>query len=126
MAVRKFRAFVAIPSVSVGRITEQGGSFRLRKGHGSGMMRLVWKSSPPNGGEFRSGKVTDTPVTGSLAVNAGAFPALSAQVWKCIVSVGPMLMRMRKTSTLLALCAIAGYRLLPPCSMVGMWNAAVF
>ncbi len=43
--------------VSVGRITEQAGSFRLRKGQGSGMIRLVWKSSPPNGGELRSGKV---------------------------------------------------------------------
>src|SRR6266567_2926479 len=36
-----------------------------------------------------------------------------------------MLMRMRNTSTLLALCAIAGYRLLPPCSIVGIWNPAV-
>src|ERR1700730_4001648 len=42
-----------------------------------------------------------------------------------MVSVGPMLIRIRKTSTLLALCAIEGYRLFPPCSMVGMWNPAV-
>src|SRR2546427_12862268 len=37
-----------------------------------------------------------------------------------------MLIRIRRTSTLVALCAIEGYRLLPPCSMVGKWNAAVF
>src|ERR1700759_4323125 len=99
---------MAIPFVSVGRMMEHGGSLRLRKGHGSGMIGFVLYVSPPNGGEFRSGKVTDTPVTGSLAVSGGALPALSAQVWKCMVSVGPMLMRMRRTSTLLALWAIAG------------------
>src|SRR6266404_2711093 len=37
-----------------------------------------------------------------------------------------MLIRMRNTSVLVALCAIDGYRLLPPCSMVGKWKAAVF
>src|SRR5438105_9240535 len=126
IALKKFTTFIAIPFVSVGRITEHTGSFRLRNGQGSGMIRLVWKSSPPKGGEFRSGKVTDTAVIGSIAVKGGALPALSDQVWKCIVSVGPMLIRIRKTSTLVALCAIEGYRLLPPCSMVGKWKAAVF
>src|SRR4029077_18148765 len=77
--------------------------------------------SPPNGGELRSGNTS--PFVGS--VRGGALPALSAHVWKCMGSVGPMLMSIRKTSTLLALCAIEGYRLLPPCSMVGMWNPAV-
>jgi len=99
---------MAIPFVSVGRMIEHGGSFRLRNGHGSGMIRLVENSWPPNGGEFRSGNVTDTPVTGSTAVKGGALPALSDQVWKCIVSVGPMLIRIRNTSTLVALCAIEG------------------
>src|ERR1700758_2890444 len=80
MAVRKFTTPMAMPFVSVGRMIEHGGSLRLRNGHGSGMIRLVWKSSPPNGAEFRSGKVTDTPVTGSTAVKGGAFPALSDQV----------------------------------------------
>src|SRR5215469_13184738 len=42
-----------------------------------------------------------------------------------MVSVGPMLIRIRNTSTLVALCAMDGYRLLPPCSMVGMWKPAV-
>src|SRR5438309_8860609 len=42
-----------------------------------------------------------------------------------MVSVGPMLIRIRKTSTLVALCAMDGYRLLPPCSIVGKWKAAV-
>src|SRR5205807_297048 len=108
MAVRKFTTPVAIPFVWVGRMIETTGSFRLRNGHGSGMIRLVRKSSPPNGGEFRSGKVTDTPVTGSTAVKGGALPALSDQVWKCIVSVGPMLIKIRRTSTLVALCAMEG------------------
>jgi hypothetical protein len=32
------------------------------------------------------------------SVSGGALPALSCQVWKCIVSVGPMLRRTRSTS----------------------------
>src|ERR1017187_966777 len=108
ICVKNLTTPMAIPFVSVGRITEHRGSLRLINGHGSGMIRLVWKRSPPNGGEFRSGKVTETLVTGSTAVSGGAFPALSDHVWKCIVSVGPMLMRIVRTSTLVALCAIAG------------------
>src|ERR1035437_8151533 len=108
IAVRKLTTPMAMPFVSVGRMMEHGGSLRLRKGQGSGMIRLVWKSSPPNGEEFKSGNVTEAPVTGSFAVSGGALPALSAQVWKCMVSVGPMLMRMRRTSTLLARWAIDG------------------
>ena len=80
IAVRKLTTAMAIPFVSVGRMIEHTGSLRLRNGHGSGMIRFVWNSSPPNGGEFRSGNVTDTPVTGSTAVRGGALPALSDQV----------------------------------------------
>jgi len=47
----------------------------------------------------------------------GALPALSCQVWKCMISDPPILSSIRRTSRLLALCANAGYRLLPPCSM---------
>src|SRR6516162_10054794 len=108
MAVKKFTTPMAMPFVSVGRIMEQGGSLRLINGHGSGMIRLVENPSPPKGSEFRSGNSTETPVTGSTAVKGGALPALSDQVWKCIVSVGPMLIRIRSTSTLVALCAIEG------------------
>src|SRR5262250_1163693 len=126
MLVRNVRAPMAAPSVFVGRMIETIGRLVSRNGHGSGMIRFVWKSSPPNGGEFRSGNVTETPVTGSTAVRGGALPALSDQVWKCIVSVGPMLIRIRSTSTLVALCAIDGYRLFPPCSIVGKWKPAVF
>ena len=36
-----------------------------------------------------------------------------------------MLIKIRNTSTLLALCAMEGWRLFPPCSMAGMWNPAV-
>src|ERR1041385_7551245 len=109
IAVKKLTTFMAIPSVSVGRIIEQTGSDVLRKWQGSGMIKFVWKFCPPKGGLFRSGKTN--PLVGS--VRGGAFPALSAQVWKCIVSVGPMLIRILRTSTLLARCAIEGYRLLP-------------
>src|ERR1019366_7080977 len=108
IAVRNLITPIAMSFVSVGRITEQRGSLRLMNGQGSGMIRFVWKRGPPNGGEFRLGNVTETPVIGSTAVRGGALPALSAHVWKCIVSVGPMLIRILKTSTLLALCAIAG------------------
>jgi hypothetical protein len=69
------------------------------------MIKFALRSSPA---ELKSGNVTETPVIGSTAVRAGAFPALSDQVWKCIVSVGPMLMRIRSTSTLEALWAIEG------------------
>ena|SRR5205085_7307034 len=80
MFVRNCNAPIATPCVLVGRMIETIGRLRSRNGHGSGMIRFVWKSSPPNGGEFRSGKVTDTPVTGSMAVKRGAFPASSDQV----------------------------------------------
>src|SRR5215475_16155070 len=108
MLVRKLTTPIAIPFVSVGRMIEHTGRLELMNGHGSGMIRLVWKSSPPNGAEFRSGNVVVLPFTGSNAVRGGAFPALSCQVWKCIVSVGPMLIRVRNTSTLFARCAIDG------------------
>lgn len=54
------------------------------------------------------GNLTKTPVTGSTALRGGALPAPSDQVWKCMVSVGPMLIRIRSTSTSVALCASAG------------------
>src|SRR6266478_1225349 len=77
MAVRNFRAPVAAPSVAVGRTIEHAGSFRLRNTVGSGMMRLVWNSSPPSGDEFRSG---NTSIESFGSVKAGALPALSLQV----------------------------------------------
>src|SRR5579862_2020652 len=126
IAVRKLSAPIAAPFVSVGRITDTIGRLRLRNGHGSGIIRLVLNCSPPSGGAFRFGK--NNPLVGSVNGAMGseeALPAMSDQVWKCMVSVGPMLIRIRKTSTSLALCASEGYKLLPPCSMVGMWNAAV-
>jgi len=78
-AVRPLTAPIAAPSVSLGRMIEHTGNFRLRKGHGSGMIRLVWKPSPPNGGLLRLGK-TKLGFMGS--VKDGALPALSCQVWK--------------------------------------------
>src|SRR6267154_6553889 len=105
MSVRNLRAPLAAPSVFVGRMIETMGRLRLRNGHGSGMIKFFLKSSLVTS---RSGNVTDTPVTGSTAVKGGALPTLSDQVWKCMVSVGPMLIRIRSTSTLVALCASDG------------------
>jgi len=65
---------MAAPFVSVGRMMEHTGNIRLRNSQGSGMIRLVWKSSPPKGGLLRSGN-TRLP-----SVRGGALPALSCQV----------------------------------------------
>ena len=71
------------------------------KSHGSGMIRLVWKSSPPKGGELRSGNVT--PVSGSVTPASGwatAFPALSCQTAKWFTSTPPIETTIRSTSRL--------------------------
>jgi len=68
MSVKNLTTPMATPFVSVGRMIETVGSARLRNGHGSGMIRLVVKSSPPNDAEFRSGKVN--PLVGSVRVLA--------------------------------------------------------
>src|SRR5919198_1267907 len=51
---------------------EQTGNLRSRNVVGSGMIRLVWKVCPSNGGELKSGNVS--PFVGS--VSGGAFPRL--------------------------------------------------
>ena len=95
MSVRNLATPIAMPLVSVGRMIDTAGNLRPSQlVVGSGMIRLVWKSSPPNGGLLRSGNTS--PLVGSRS--GGALPALSAQVWKCIVSVGPMLSTTRSTS----------------------------
>jgi hypothetical protein len=77
--------------------------FPVKDGHGSGMIRLVWKSSRPNGGgagkggTLRFGNVRLPNVSGARGVET-PLPALSDQVWKCMVSVGPMLSRIRNTT----------------------------
>src|SRR5712664_4009557 len=71
MAVRNLRAPMAAPFVPVGRIMEHAGSFLLRNTVGSGMIRLVWKSSPPKGGALRLGNTS----VGSLG--SGNAPALT-------------------------------------------------
>ena len=75
MAVKNFTTPMATPFVSVGRMIEHTGRLRLKNGQGSGMIRLVWKVSPPKGGELRSGKTS--PLVGS--VKGGALPALSTK-----------------------------------------------
>jgi len=76
MAVKKFTTPIATPRVSFGRMIEHLGSLRLRNGHGSGMIRLVWNVCPPKGRALRLGNVN--PLVGW--VRGGALPALSDQV----------------------------------------------
>jgi hypothetical protein len=64
-------ALFAMPRVFAGRMIQHFGSFRLTKGHGSGMIRLVWKVGPPKGGALRLGNTN--PFVGS--VRGGAFAA---------------------------------------------------
>src|SRR5947199_9306875 len=85
MSVRNCRAPMATPLVSVGRMIETMGRLRSRNGHGSGMIRLLFRSSSSTS---RSGKVTDTPVTGSTAVKGGAFAVLSDHDTQGIVTTG--------------------------------------
>jgi len=47
-AISPLMAPIATPSVSVGRMIEiRGNLLAERNGHGSGMIKLVWKSSEP-------------------------------------------------------------------------------
>ena len=54
---------IAAPLVLVGRMIEQGGNFRLRNGHGSGMIRLPCRDSEADW-SASSRKCTFEPVTG--------------------------------------------------------------
>ena len=54
IAVKKPTTPVAIPCVLVGRMIEQFGSFRLRNGHGSGIIKLALRTGPTL---LRSGNV---------------------------------------------------------------------
>src|ERR1700721_1181487 len=100
-------AAIAPPAVSVGRMMETMPNFLFRKNVGSGMIRLVWNSSATFGSvdPLRFGNVTVAPVEPgnpvSVSVRRIALPALSCQVWKCEVSVGPIESRTRNTSALL-------------------------
>src|ERR1700720_4840416 len=78
--------------VETGRMIETAGnlSFRSRNGHGSGMIKLGWRSSP------LGDKLKSRPPNVTLLGGENALPALSCQVWKCMVSLGPMLSRTRK------------------------------
>ena len=58
-----------------------GAHLRLRNGQGSGMIKLVWKVSPPKGAALRLGNFN--PFVGSVSGARGdatALPALSDQV----------------------------------------------
>jgi hypothetical protein len=71
-------------SSEVGRMIETGGNFRLRNGHGSGMTKLVWNCSPPNGAALRFGN-TSWGLFGSVRGARGsetALPALSCPTRK--------------------------------------------
>src|SRR3974390_1089119 len=105
-SVRAFTAPIAAPLVLVGRMIEHAGNFRFRKGQGSGMMRFDCNDSGWLVDNCRN--VTLDPVTGSTSVTVSTVPALWCQVWKGAVSVGPMLRRMRNTSTLVTRWASEG------------------
>jgi len=77
ISVKNRRAPMAAPWVFVGRMIETIGRLRSRNGHGSGMIKLLFRSSLAT---LKSGNVTETPVIGSTAVSGGALPALSDQV----------------------------------------------
>src|SRR5205823_14798341 len=95
-------------AVDVGRIMETGPSFAFRNNVGSGMIRLVWKSSAgltlvPLG--FGSTPLFRFGNERSPSVIFVALPALSCHVWKCIISDPPILNRTRKTSKLVTFIA---------------------
>src|SRR3954454_12017716 len=117
MATRNFAAPRAASFVSLGRMIEQIGNFLSRNFVGSGMMRLgLYRALPP----FRAGN--GSPVVGW--VRGEALPPLPCQVWKCIVSVGPMLSRMRRTSGFVTRWASEADRLLAPLLVMPKRNAA--
>src|ERR1700730_3851173 len=108
-AVKAWTAATApemLVKIETGRMIDTFGKFPLRNEQGSGMIKLVLKSSPPKGGELRSGNVRLPNVTLKGGVNT--LPALSDQVWKCMVSVGPMLSRIRRTTGSVTLRASVG------------------
>ena len=76
MSVRNFAAPVAAPLVTVGRTIEHAGRLRLRNIVGSGMIGLVWNSSPPRGGELRSGNTN------------GIFRISQSRCIACLVTPG--------------------------------------
>jgi hypothetical protein len=73
------------------------------------MMRFVWRVSPPEREELRSGNVK--PFVGSVRGASGvetALPALSDQVWKCMVSPGADAEQYPQDFRAARLCAIDG------------------
>src|SRR6266403_4636258 len=103
--------------VEVGRITEQGGRSVRMKSHGSGWILLVWVSSSCRwrranvAGSFRSGNVSPLGFSGSVKPAKDpdtALPALSCHSEKWSISTPPILSKIRKTSSLVALSASVG------------------
>src|SRR5258708_20826353 len=118
-AVQELAVATAPPNwLEVGRITEQGGRASLkRKSHGSGRVLLVWVSSSCRlrggrvAGSFRSGNVAPLGFFGSITPAKGwaiALPALSCQSEKWSISTPPMLSKILRTSSLVALSASVG------------------
>ena len=102
-------------AIEVGRMMATGPRFWSRKWVGSGMIKLDCKVSPfKDSGSIlpwaalNVEKVTVELFTGSTSVKGVELPALSCQVWKCMVALGPMLSRILKTSRLVTRCAGAG------------------
>jgi hypothetical protein len=66
-------------SVDTGRMIEHVGNLRSRKAQGSGMIRLVWKVSPPKGGLLRSGNFSPLP---PCSIEAKWNAAVLAMAWR--------------------------------------------
>ena len=94
-AVKALSAPMAAPSVSVGRMIETDRELAIEEDRRLGHDQVGLASFTVG---VEVGKGHRYPVTGSTAVRGGALPALSCQVWKCIISLPPMLSRIRSTS----------------------------
>src|SRR5438874_13706459 len=86
----------------VGRMIAQAGRLGLMNSHGSGIIRLACSVS--GWPVVRSAEVTVELLIGSKSVNGVALPALSCQVWKCMISDPLMLRRILGTSRLVTFC----------------------
>jgi len=109
-----------------------GPNFWSRKWVGSGMIKLDCKVSPfKDSGSvspwaaLNVEKVTVEWFTDRRPSREWALPALSCQVWKCMVSLGPMLSRISQDFQVGDVRCQRRIRLVPPCSMNGEVESAV-
>jgi len=106
MDVRKLTTFMAIPFVSVGRMMEHTGSLRLKNGLGHDEVGLELFAAKRWRVQIGEG---DRDVSHGICCSQGRSVAgLVEPGLKVHCFGGAILMRIRRTSTLVALCAMAG------------------